>query len=203
MSPDYQPNALATWLLHFFLSPRSLKPVVCWLGLYCNNPTRDCWASSVTEPSTVFRGWAKTKIISHLKLHFLNMASYNLYFWKVNMLFSPHKNDKFILKGMVPVTSMLMLQIISAKIAVPASESAVTLNWPLCNSIGSSLKLLMLYLAENEMGINPLWPLCQLCRAGSVVADRNMRLQFILQLADNTDWWCLWLSLECGCQGWL
>lgn len=59
---DHQPNALATWSLHLFLSPRSLKTVVCQVGLYCNHPSRDYWASPAAEPSTVSQGQAKTKI---------------------------------------------------------------------------------------------------------------------------------------------
>lgn len=47
----------------------------------------------------------------------------------------------------------------------------------------------MVYTVENETGINPLWLLYQLCiSAKSTMADRNMRLQLISQLANNTDW---------------
>lgn len=107
-SPAHQPNALVTRALHLFLSPRSLKSVFCQVGLYSNHPSRGYWARPATAPSTVFKEQAKTKIISWLKWHFLNIATYGLYFWKASMPFSPHTNEKFILKGMVPVTSMLI-----------------------------------------------------------------------------------------------
>lgn len=68
------------------------------------------------------------------------MASCGLYFWKSDTLFSPHTSEKFVLKGMVPVNSMLMLQIINAKIPVPVPEPALTLHRQLCNSTGSSAK---------------------------------------------------------------
>lgn len=59
---NHQPNALPTWSLHLFLGPRSLKTVVCQVGLYCNHPSRDYWASPAAEPRTVSQGQAKTKI---------------------------------------------------------------------------------------------------------------------------------------------